>query len=115
MPLEWRFRRAGGTESVVRLSPRLVVSHVEAALAAALDGHGIASALSCQVDAEVRAGRLVRLLPRHEPPPVPVQLVVPSARHMPARVRLFLDHAAAWLSRLDVIRPGRWAADGPPA
>jgi DNA-binding transcriptional LysR family regulator len=99
----------------VRLSPRLVVSHVEAALAAALEGHGVATALSYQVDAEIRARRLVRLLPEHEPPPLPVQLVVPSARHMPARVRLFLDHAATRLGQLEVIRPGRWGRDGPKA
>jgi len=88
-PLEWRFR-GGAKEHVIRLSPRLVVSHVEAALAAALAGKGVTVALSYQVDAELRA----------------VQLVVPSARHMPARVRLFLDHAVARLSRLEVIRPG---------
>jgi hypothetical protein len=35
---------------------------------------------------------------------LPVQLVVPSARHMPSRVRLFLDHAAMHLSRLAVLR-----------
>ncbi|MBX6741761.1 MAG: LysR family transcriptional regulator [Acetobacteraceae bacterium] len=117
-PLEWRFRRGGagsGREQAVRLAPRLVVSHVEAALAAALEGHGIAAALSYQVDAEIRAGRLVRLLPEYELPAVPVHLLVPSARLMPARVRLFLDHAAARLSRLEVIRDGWWSApDGPP-
>lgn len=112
VPLEWRFRSGSGREHVVRLSPRLVVSHVEAALAAALEGNGIATALSYQVDAEVRAGRLIRLLPDHEQPPLPVQLLVPSARHMPARVRLFLNHAALQLSRLEVIRAGRWGADG---
>ncbi len=109
-PLEWRFR-GGVKEHVVRLSPRLVVSHVEAALAAALAGKGVTVALSYQVDAALRAGRLVRLLPHHEPPPLPVQLVVPSALHMPARVRLFLDHAVAQLGRLDVIQPGRWSTD----
>jgi DNA-binding transcriptional LysR family regulator len=111
-PLEWRFRRGAGKEHSVRLSPRLVVSHVEAALAAAVEGHGVAAALSYQVDAEIRSGRLVRLLPGHEPPPIPVHLVVPSARYMPARVRLFLDHAAARLNRLEVIRAGQWSADG---
>lgn len=114
-PLEWRFRGPGGKEHVVRLSPRLVVSHVEAALAAALEGHGLATALSYQVAAEIGAGRLVRLLPGHEPPPLPVQLVLPSARHMPARLRLFLDHAAARLGRLEVIRAARWSPDRPSA
>ena len=111
-PLEWRFRGRTGKEHPVRLSPRLVVSHVEAALVAAMEGYGVAIALSYQVDAELRGGRLIRLLPGHESPPLPVQLLVPSARYTPARVRLFLDHAAARLTRLEVIQAARWNADG---
>jgi DNA-binding transcriptional LysR family regulator len=109
-PPEWRFRD-GARERAVRLTPRLTVSHVEAAVSAAAQGHGIAAAFSYQVDDELRDGRLVRLLPRFERPPLPVQLVVPSARLMPMRVRLFLDHAASHLGRLPVIRPERWRSD----
>ena len=47
-----------------------------------------------------------RLLPETEPPPVPVQLVVPSARHLSAKARGFVDHAARQLATLTVIRPG---------
>jgi len=46
----------------------------------------------------------VRLLRDHEPPPLPVQLVVPSARHQPAKVRSFLDHAARALAARSVLR-----------
>lgn len=103
MPTEWRFRH-GGRERVMRLAPRLIVNQVDAALSAARDGRGIASALSYQVAADLAAGRLVRLLKEFEGPPLPVQLVVASARHMPARVRAFLDYAAAGLAKLDVLR-----------
>jgi DNA-binding transcriptional LysR family regulator len=102
-PVEWRFRQRGREQSV-RLAPRLIVNQVDAALSAARDGRGIASALSYQVAADLAAGRLVRLLKEFEGPPLPVQLVVSSARHMPARVRAFLDHAAAGLAKLDVLR-----------
>ena len=102
-PMEWRFRD-GARERVVRLTPRLIVNQVDAALSAARDGRGIASALSYQVAADLVAGRLVRLLASFERPPMPVQLVVASTRHMPARVRAFLDYAAAGLTKLDVLR-----------
>ena len=102
-PTEWRFRD-GGRERSVRLAPRLIVNQVDAALSAARDGRGIASALSYQVAADIAAGRLVRLLKEFERPPLPVQLVVASARHMSARVRAFLDHAAAGLAKLEVLR-----------
>jgi DNA-binding transcriptional LysR family regulator len=103
-PLEWRLRQAG-RDIPVRLAPRLIVNEVEATLMAARDGRGVAWALSYQVADDLDAGSLVRLLPHNEPAPYPVHLVVPGGRHMPPRARLFLDHAAPLLARLDVLRP----------
>ncbi len=104
VPVEWRFKE-GARGRVVRLAPRLLVNEVEAALVGARMGRGIAMALSYQVADDLAAGVLVRLLPWHEPPPLPVQLVVPGGRHMAPRVRAFLDHAAQYLRTLEVIRP----------
>lgn len=104
VPIEWRFRDAARTR-IVRLAPRLLVNEVEAALVAARLGRGIATALSYQVADDFAAGTLVRLLPDHEPPPVPVQLVTPGGRHMAPRVRAFLDHAAQALGTLEAIHP----------
>ena len=104
-PVEWRFRE-GARGRVVRLAPRLLVNEVEAALVAARMGRGIAMALSYQVADDLAAGNLVRLLPMHEPSPLPVQLVAPGGgRHMASGgVRAFLDHAARSLGALEVIR-----------
>ncbi|WP_342162575.1 LysR family transcriptional regulator [Methylobacterium sp. SD21] len=96
--LEWLFGRTR-----VRLAPRLIVNEVEAALTAARAGRGIARVLSYQAAEDIAAGRLVRLLPGHEPPPVPVQLVTSGADHRPARVNAFLDHASAALRALPVL------------
>jgi len=93
--MEWRFRGA-----TVHLAPRLSVNENDAMLNAARAGHGIGRALSYQVADDIAAGRLIRILSEHEPPPLPVQLVIPSAQHVPPRVRAFLDHAAAPLSRI---------------
>jgi DNA-binding transcriptional LysR family regulator len=89
---------------VVRLVPRLIVNEVEATLLAVRAGRGIARALSYQVADDLAAGTLVRLLPDHEPPALPVHLVVPSARHLSAKARNFVDHAARSLATLAVIR-----------
>ena len=99
--LEWRFGPLGRT--VVRLSPRLLVNDVEAQLAAARGGQGIARVLSYQVFDDCQAGRLVRLLRPVEPPPLPVQLVHVSRAHVQPKVRAFLDLAAEQLSALRVI------------
>lgn len=106
---EWSF---GGTarRALVRFRPRLTINDVDAVLAAVRDGHGLTQALSYQVAEDLAAGRLVRLLTGFEPAPLPVQLVTPSARHMPPKTRAFLDHAAERLSRLPVLQAERPAA-----
>jgi DNA-binding transcriptional LysR family regulator len=100
---EWRFR-ADGREHVVRYSPRLRLNDVEAVLAAARDGFGIARALSYQVEPDLRAGLLRRVLADYEPEPLPVHLVMPSARHMAPRLRAFVDFAVAEFAGLAVLR-----------
>jgi DNA-binding transcriptional LysR family regulator len=106
--LEWRFAGAPHA-AAVRLVPRLIVNEVDAMLLAVRAGRGIGRALSYQVADDLASGALVRLLPDTEPPPLPVQLVVPSARHLSPKTRSFVDHAARALATLAVIR----AAGGP--
>jgi len=106
---EWRFSAsagagAGAREHVVRYSPRLRVNDVEAVLAAACDGFGIARALSYQIEPLLRSGALRRLLEDYEPEPLPVQLVMPSSRLMPPRLRAFVDFAVAQFAELDVLK-----------
>jgi len=108
---EWRFAAPGsrpeeGAEVVVRIAPRFVVTQAEAAVAADCAGRGVVRALSYQVAEELAEGRLVRLLRAWEPPPVPVQLVFPTARLMAPRLRAFLDFAAPRLAALPVLREG---------
>ncbi|GEP02058.1 LysR family transcriptional regulator [Methylobacterium oxalidis] len=100
---EWRFG-TGRRATAVRLAPRLLVNEVEAQLIAVRAGRGIARLLSYQVVEDIAAGRLVRLLREHEPPPIPVHLVARGGPHRPPKVAAFLDHAAESLRRLAVIR-----------
>jgi DNA-binding transcriptional LysR family regulator len=95
-PYRWRFRggRGGGA---VSLQPRLVVNDAGAAVEAAAGGLGIAALLSYQADAPVAEGRLLAVLEAFWPPPIPIQLVHPPGRHLPAKVRAFVDRAASAL------------------
>jgi DNA-binding transcriptional LysR family regulator len=87
---EWRFGQKG-RGPVIRLSPRLLVDDVEAQVQAAKGGRGVARVLSYQVEEELAAGSLVRLLRDFEPEPLPVQLVTLSRDHMTSKVRAFID------------------------
>jgi DNA-binding transcriptional LysR family regulator len=64
----------------------------------------VLAVLSYQVAPELASGALVRLLKTFERPPVPVQLVYPSARLLAPRVRAFLDFVAPRLSGLEELR-----------
>src|SRR5207253_5768033 len=102
----WTFRR-GGREQVPRLLPRLMVNEVDSMLIAVRAGRGIGRPLSYQVADDLATHSLVRLLPEFEPPPLPVQLVTPSAQRVAPKVRAFADHAARSLATLEVLR--RWS------
>ncbi len=91
---EWRFTASG--RPAIRCKPRLLTNTAEAAIDAAADGLGIARALSYQVDAHVRAGRLRYVLPEYDPPPVPVSLVFQASRRGSANVRALIAAAQAY-------------------
>lgn len=92
----WNFRFAAG-EQRVRVRSRLSVTTNDAAVAAAMEGFGIARLLSYQAAAELADGRLVRILEDFEPPPRPIHIIHRSGPHSPARVRTFIDLMAARL------------------
>ncbi len=87
---EWRYQRDSAAFAV-EPRPRLAVNTTEAAIRAALDGLGIIRVLSYQVADELRAGRLLALLPDFAPESLPVSLVYPAIELLPQKVRSFLD------------------------
>ncbi len=57
----------------------------------ALAGKGLAWRSLWEVGADIDAGRLVTVLDDYAAPPVGIHAVVPQRRHLPLRVRLFID------------------------
>lgn len=97
-PAPWVFpARSGEGSETVRPPMRLLVSNADVAVQAAIAGHGVTRVLSYQAADAVHDGRLVVLLADHEPPPIPVHLVHLEGRRAAARVRAFVDFAAARL------------------
>jgi DNA-binding transcriptional LysR family regulator len=88
----WRFF-GGGPPQTIAVKSRLSVNLAEAALAAALDGLGIARLLSYLIDDLVQAGSLTPVLEGYEPAPLPASFIYPSQRQAPLKLRAFLDFA----------------------
>ena len=85
----WPFGAKG--ETVANVVPRLTVNTVDATLAAAEAGLGIANLLSYQTESAIAAGRLVRVLADHAPLPLPVSLLFEGGRAAMPAVRLFIE------------------------
>jgi DNA-binding transcriptional LysR family regulator len=70
-----------------------------------MDGYGIAWRSSWEVEAEVASGRLVAVLEAFAAPPNGIYAVVPQRKHLPLRVRLWIDFLKHHYGR-----PGYWQA-----
>lgn len=86
----WTFREQGRRFTVPVRGP-LDCNLSAPALEACAAGLGFGHFLSYQAEPYLRARRLRVLLPEFELDPVDVNLVVPSARGLPRRTRVFLD------------------------
>lgn len=89
----WIFK-IGKTEKSFPIHSRLVVSTAEAATDAAVSGLGVTRMLNYQIDRPRRAGSLKLVLESFRSPPKPVHLIYEAGRHLPIKIRVFLDFAA---------------------
>jgi DNA-binding transcriptional LysR family regulator len=98
--LQWRFERDGHATTVKVQGQRRAD---DGALVRqwALQGHGIAYKAQLDVLADLRAGRLVTLLPEWHGETFPLNAIVPAQRHMPLRVRRLLDELVYRFAELE--------------
>jgi DNA-binding transcriptional LysR family regulator len=92
-PFVWTFG-TGKARVDVRVQGRLRFSSAEACVDAAIRGFGVARAPDFVAAEAVRSGKLIPILCEFEPEPLPIQAVYPHARHLAAKVRVFVDFLA---------------------
>ncbi len=95
----WAFQDAGRKLRVAVDGP-LDFNHAGAALRACENGLGFGQFFSYQVQDALQEKRLRVVLEAFEPPRLPVNIVYPNARLLPARTRAFVDAARAELAPL---------------
>jgi DNA-binding transcriptional LysR family regulator len=95
----WRLIGPKGEIVEVPVSTRLLSNSGDVAYDWALSGHGLILKSIIDVERDLRDGRLVRVLPKWQSEPAPICALFPTSRHMPTRVRLFLDAMAERLKR----------------
>lgn len=89
----WRFRDG---EQVVEFHPMpsMLIDDGEALVASARAGLGVVQVPDNMVDDAIAAGDLVELLPAMRMPSDPINAVYVSQKHVPARIRAFIDFLA---------------------
>ena len=100
---DWNFGKKGAV-TTFRPQARLQLNIAEAAIDAAVAGHGIIHVLSYMIAPQLEAGTLELLLEDHEPPEVPVHVVHKEAGQTSARVRAVVDYLIERLRKSPVLQ-----------
>jgi hypothetical protein len=104
-----------GPEGEVHVRPSnvIVANNTEMLRQFALLGMGIAILPSYLIGNDTTRGTLVRLLSDYRLPQVEINVAYPSRRHLPAKVRTFIDHLVEHFSQTPNHRLGeQWLKDG---
>jgi len=107
----WAFRNpTDGGHEVVHLRPGgpLDCSDGQVLHDWCLAGYGIAWRSTWEVEGEIRAGQLMAVLEDFAAPPNGIFVVFPQRKHLPLRVRLWIDHL-----KHHYAQPGYWQTPAP--
>lgn len=93
-PNQWSFKGPNGIQQV-SVNGFLAANNGDVLRSAALSGDGVVMQPSFIVGDDLLSGRLVPLLLDYSLPPLTVYAIYPSRRHLPGKVRSFVDFLAA--------------------
>jgi DNA-binding transcriptional LysR family regulator len=96
---EWHFTGPGEAQVSVKVAGNLVTNNAPVLRASALAGQGIVMAPTFIGAEDLKAGRLVRLLPDHRAVDFAINATYPTRHHLSTKVRSFLDLAAEHMAR----------------
>ncbi|MGG1948702.1 LysR family transcriptional regulator [Trinickia sp. NRRL B-1857] len=91
-PGDWTVFDTKGRAHTIDGPCRLVSNNMQMLVSAALAGSGIAYGPSFAFGDALASGALAAILPRYRAADLDLQAVYPSTRHIPLRVRRFVDH-----------------------
>ncbi|HEU4844576.1 MAG TPA: LysR family transcriptional regulator [Burkholderiaceae bacterium] len=92
---EWQLLDPAGKALTVKVRCAMRTNNGDTARAAALGGMGIIWQPTFLVGADLRAGRLLPVMPDYRLPDIDVLAVYPSRRHLSAKVRVMIDFLVA--------------------
>lgn len=101
---EWEFKVGGASRKVVPKAVH-VLNDADLVLQAVLAGHGIAQLAAYQVSELLRANRLYACLVQYAPDDRGHYACYLSRKHLPSRIRVFIDYMTEQIRALDLQCP----------
>ncbi|ARP79371.1 transcriptional regulator [Bordetella genomosp. 8] len=92
----WTFTDAGNNTQVVHVSGTFNSNLGESIMHLAKLGHGISMHPRYMVESALKAGTLQVVMPEYRPEGLDIYAIVQSKRHLPYKVRLFVEHLRRW-------------------
>lgn len=87
----WQYVDSDGCEKTVTIPCRISVHTVETYIASAIAGLGLIQVPAFDVSDLLRDGKLIEVMSRWRPAPLPVHALYPHRKHLSPRVRVFLE------------------------
>lgn len=97
---QWLLEGPHGQETVA-VSGRFAANEMQAVMAAAIAGHGIAQLPHVHAETCIKDGRLRRVLPDYTTPAGGLHVVYPSSQHLSPLVKAFIQVAAECLNAVN--------------
>jgi DNA-binding transcriptional LysR family regulator len=88
---EWSFVDQDGKQEIVHVSGRFRANTGDSIMPLVHSHVGIGLAPDYMAEDDLKAGRLIRLLPRYKVSDIPVHAIYPPDRYLAAKTRTFLD------------------------
>ena len=97
----WTFIDAQQETHTIRVGGTMNSNLGEAILHMAKMGHGISMHPRYMVENDLRENRLQVLLPAYQPQGLDIYAIVQSKKHLPHKLRLFVEHLREWFKDTD--------------
>jgi DNA-binding transcriptional LysR family regulator len=92
-----------GEPLVIRVEGSLLTNNTEGLRTALTSGLGISKAPKWLIGDLLKSGDVLSILEDYQEEPTPVYAVYPSGKHLPSKVRCFIDYFADYFSCCDLI------------
>ena len=109
---QWRFRDRDG-ERAVHVKGRLTTTSTEVMQDWVLAGHGIGLKAEWDIEEHIAQGRLVACLTDYWCDEISLHICYANRRHLPPRIRVFVDFLRANMAEASGVKPGNEAGRRP--